>query len=485
MNRLAPQMLSDSNVLIDSDGQRIPPEEVQRAMRINVAAGCFGMLWMAMSINMALPMFLEAIGCSGFIIGLMTAVRMLAVSAQIPSAFIAERLHSRKRFWAATAMINRVLWFPVALLALIWHPEAVWIPLTVVALVGLSDAIGNASAAPWFSWMAELIPESQAGRFWGVRQSIITAVSLVGMWAAGAILDYFRTPTATGVGTTSPTGFAIVFALAGFCGVLDILIHLRVKEPKPGPAASVDGVWERILLPLRNRDFRVLTLGIGVWMFGVSIVAPFGLVYLKSSFPVTYSQVALVPIMGAFGSVATSFLLGALSDRMGARRVSAILMVLATLSVFPWFFVDSSFLKFHLPLIGQWSVPQVLVNQGIATFFCGSFFTGVALCQLQLIGQLSPGTGRTMAMASHWAVVGLLAALGSLLGGWLMDFFTMHRPFVAFPNGTAFSGLHVLIVVFTVVTWFIAVPLMLRIREDSASPKAEREPALAGKLGAE
>lgn len=448
--------------LFDITGRRITSVQIQQAMRVNICAGCFGMLWFVMSLNMPLTMFMEAVGASGFLIGLLTAVRQCAMAVQIPSAFISEHLGSRKWFWARLALMNRALWFAIAGLAYCWgKPGFSWIPAGVVIVVGISDLLGNMGAASWNSWMADLIPAKNAGSFWGRRQSIVTAASLIGMGVAGFALDLFRTP---GTYKTSPLGFALVFAIAAAFGMADVIVHLWVKEPRPAPAQTEAGLLQRLLAPLRNHDFRNLTLAMGVWGFAGSMLGPFSIVYLKRYFPVTYSNVAAVTIAGSLGSVATSFIFGALIDRLGARVLCAILMILAPLTAVPWFFVDSSFVTFHLPLIGNWSVPQVIVVIAISSFMGGSVFSGLGPCQFRLLALLSNSSGRTMSMAVHWSVYGLIAAFGSLAGGRFMDFFEAHHFLYTLPNGTFFSFLHAIIIAFALIAWGVAIPLVLSIR---------------------
>ena len=453
--------MSEKTQLFDISGRRITSVQIQQAMRINIAAGCMGMLWFAMSLNMPLTMFMEATGVSGFLIGLLTAVRQCVMAVQIPSAFISEHLGSRKWFWARMALVSRGLWFVIALLAFYWHPGSWWIPVGVVTLVGLSDLLGNVGAASWFSWMADLIPAKNSGRFWGRRQSIVTAASLIGMGIAGYALDQFRNPETN---KTSASGFALVFAIAAACGVTDIIVHLRVKEPRPAPAQAKEGLLQRVLAPLRNRDFRSLTLALGVWSFGCSMLGPFSIIYLKRYFPVTYTHIALITIAGSLGSVSTSFIFGALIDRLGARVLCAILMMLAPLTAVPWYFVDTSFLALHLPFFGDQYVPQVIVIIAISTFMGGSIFSGIGPCQLRLSALLSNSSGRTMSMAVHWSLIGLIAAFGSLSGGQLMDFFKAHPLPYSLPNGIPFSFLHVFIIIFALLTWGVAIPLILSIR---------------------
>ncbi len=430
-------------------------------MRINIGAGSLGMLWMAMSINMPLAMFMEAVGASGFLIGLLMTIRFTAMTAQIPSAFFSERLDSRKPLWAWFAFIHRFLWFVIAGLAFWWQPELTWLPVILIVLVGLSDLLGNAGSALWLSWMTDLIPSKISGRFWGRRQGIVMIASLLGMGIAGYALDQFRDPVSN---KTTTIGFGVVFAIAAVCGVLDIIVHLWVREPRPAPSEISLGRWRRLLAPLKNRDFRHLTLGIGAWSYGASMLATFSIIHFKRDFPVTYTHVAALTIAGALGAIATSHLLGALTERLGPRVLCAILMVLAPLTAGSWFFVDTSFSTFHLPWGGIWSIPQVLAVQFVATFLGGCLFAGIAPCQLQLAGLLSKSSGRTMALAVHWSLAGLIAALGTLTGGWIMDACTRHPLPWVLPNGMPLSYMHVIVVLFALGVWIVALPLILSIR---------------------
>src|ERR1700744_6365282 len=133
---------------IDSrDTPAISEEELEMSMRKNVVAGALGTVWLVAVYGLPLPLFMQAIHATGFQLGLMGAVRQAAMFAQLPSAFFVERLHWRKPYWAMIATTHRSLWLVPALLPLLWPSgEAHWVPVLIVVL-GISDALGNASTA--------------------------------------------------------------------------------------------------------------------------------------------------------------------------------------------------------------------------------------------------------------------------------------------------------------------------------------------------
>jgi MFS family permease len=441
--------------LVDSKGRPISRHDLFVAMGINTVAASFGSLWQAMTYGMPLIMFMQAIGASGVVIGLVTTVRLLAVSAQIPAALASENLGSRKPFWSRFALVHRFLWFIVAGLAFWCAPSRWWLPLAIVALVGASELLGNASTAPWLSWMADLIPLPIAGRFWGIRQSVATAASLGGLVIAGQILDAAHDPLS---GQARPHGFALVFAIAASLGMADIVVHLFVREPRPVPSPLGAALHRRILAPFANRDFRLLAFCLGAWNFGLSMTTAFALVYLKRDFGVTYSQLAALGIAAALGAVVTGYGFGELMDRIGARRLGAILLFATPLSLAPWLLVNHSTVS-----AGPFVFPQCIALLSLAGIAGGAISSALALCQLRLATELSSPQGRTMSMAVLWSFVSLLGALGPTAGGLLMDSFPPGLR-LAIPSGLPFSFYHAQLLLFTALLWFVALPLLLSIR---------------------
>lgn len=445
--------------LIDPKGRRISRRDLLVSMGVNIVAGSFGSAWFAMTLGMPFTMFMQAIGASGVIIGLVTTVRLLVMTVQIPAAIASESLGARKPFFSHFALVHRSLWFVAAGLACWCSPHKWWLPAVLVALVGASDLLANASVAPWLSWMADLIPLPIAGRFWGIRQSVITAASLGGLVLAGQILDAARDPA---TGQARPRGFAVVFAVAACFGIIDILIHLFVREPQPAPSPSGGALVRRILAPFASRDFRLLTLSLGAWNFGLSMIGAFSFIYLKRDFAVTYSQLAALSIAAALGAIVTGYGSGLLMDRIGARRLTAILMFAAPFPLAAWLWLRHSTISF-----GPFVFPQSIAVLSVAGIVSGAIYSAVALCQFRLATGLSSPRGRTMSMAVHWSFVGLLAALGPTAGGLVMDYFpSPSRLSLIIPSGLPFSFYHAQLILVTIIMWLISLPLLLAIREE-------------------
>jgi MFS family permease len=446
----------------DHDHSTISEEELVVSMRKNIAAAALGTVWLVAVYGLPLPLFMEAIKASGFQLGLMGAVRQAAMFAQLPSAFLVERLDRRKPYWATVAITHRALWLVPALLPLLWPGgSASWVIVLIVAL-GVSDMLGNASTAPWLSWMADLLPANRAGRFWGRRQRWLSLVVLLAALAYGWILDATNRP---GYGLL---GFSIVFGAAAIFGVADIVVHLGVLEPPPVRSAPGQTPWRRIVAPLRSRDFRRLTLAMGAWTAALALPGYFNgtpgffnVVYLHEAFGASYSQASWLVLASAFGAVLWSHPIGHRIDHYGARRVAMFLVAVGPLFTLVWFLAAPTHL--HLPLLG--AVPQPVILMSAASLIIGGFYAGMQLCQLRLTQIFTPNAGRTMAMAVHWSSVGMIGALGALSGGWIKDHMPAAWKMVALPMGASFSYFHVLIILQVLLAWGVALPLLWSVAE--------------------
>ncbi len=448
--------------LIDSAGNRLGQRAIHRGLRISVGASALGMFWAATAMGIATVMYMECLGASGIMIGLVATVQQLAMVMQLPSAFFAELMKTRKPLWAVTTLTQRMLWFIPAFLPLAFQQTPLAAAWGMLAVITLSSVLMQAGTPIWLSWMADLIPEHIRGRFWGMRQSVTMAGYLAGMMFVGWTLDHFPDPRTAG---GSFKGFAIVFSLATLAGVADILIHMLVPEPRTERASLDSGAWKRFMAPLRNHDFRIITIAFSAWTFALGVVGSFSVIYLSRYFHASYRGLAAVTIAASLSTILFSALWGRIMDAIGARAFGALMLTIAPIFGFSWFFVMDTQLPFTLPVIGSFTAAQPIVLIAVVNLLAGAVYAGVSLCQLNLTSALAPKEGRTMAMAVHWTIAGGIGALGPLTGGALMDWLSAGQLRLRLPTGEPMAFYHVLVLIHTAILWFIVLPLLMRVRK--------------------
>jgi MFS family permease len=450
--------------LQQTDGTPLTERQIRRGLRVNIFAGATGMMWAAVALGMPLTMFMESIKASGVLIGLSATVQQLATLVQLPAAFVSEWLSSRKQYWFISAFVHRACWLFVPFLpyALADHADAM--AATVVAIVAISSVLGQASAASWWSWMTDLVPDRLRNRFWSTRQSMVFTSYLVAMGAAGYVLDYFPDPGQAG-GTF--LGFAIVFGAAALLGCSDIVIHMGVPEPRPSPPRRDRNILQRLLAPWRNSDFRALTLAMGAWAFSVGLIGPFGMLYMKREFGISYTGITATVVSATLGTILASLMWAYVMDRISARNFGIITMILAPACGLAWFFATPGLVTIPVPFAADWRVPQAVLVLTASSFIAGAVYSGVGLAQSSLLGAVCPREGRTVAMAVHFSVIGLMAAVGPVLGGLVVDHFGELGVTARTPSGPRFGFVHALVVLHLATTWLLAAPLLTRIRRRS------------------
>ena len=443
-----------------TSGARLNSRRLRRALSLSILASSSGMFWLFAAFGMPISMLMESLGGKALLVGMVVTIQQVATITQIPVALLAERLKTRKFFWAITALIHRMVWI-VPVLAITWlNPQSSAARWTILGALMVSAVFANANIPLWFSWLGDLVPDRMKSRFWGRRQGFTMIVYLLATFGAGWILDRFPDPQHPG---GSYMGFVIVFTIAWISGLLDIVIHLFVPEPQAAPVERDGTTLQRILAPLRDRPFRCLTLAYGVWFFSVGLVGSFGMLYLKRQFGVTYTQLSATLISASVATAASGFLWARMMELVGVRAFGAAMMLVAPLMGAAWFMMTDRVVGITLPFVGLLTMPQPVAILLVMNLFSGAFYSGVGLCQLTLSGSLAPRANPTMAMATHWTIVGLMGAAGPLVGGLVTDWVTLHPLPFTLPTGLPFGFMHVLVIIQVLVVWFVALPMLLRV----------------------
>ena len=447
-----------------ADGRIMDAPEVYRALKISTIAGSLGMAWFAICFGVPITMLMESLSGTGVAIGLIVTIQQLAMLIQIPSALFFEGMPSRKKLWASLAVIHRAFWFIPAFVPFLFSGTPSVAATAILAAIAASAVIGQVCGPMWQGWMADLIPEKISGRFWGIRQSIVTVSFLVATGFSGWILDLFPDPRKPG---GSYTGFTIVFTIAAIFGILDILVHLLVPEPRHGSYrkhVNLSDLMDRIVAPLKNPNFRWMTFSLSLWYLAFGLIGSFGIVYLRREFNFTYTELSMLAVSASLGPVLCGILNGYIIDKIGARTFCAILMFVVPLLSSAWFFLSYEKFMFGVPFFNAFIIPEPLLLLLFVNLVAGALCGGVGICQLHLINVLSPRDGRGMAIAVHWTIIGLMSASGPIIGGMVMDYFTKFPFSVKLLSGVPFSFFHLLLIIHLLIISFVAAPLMLKVK---------------------
>ena len=300
----------------------------RRSMGLITLGWIFGSVWLTATTGSPTTVFLKELGASPFQFGLVAALPFVASLLSLPASLLIECTGERKKIFLYGLYLQRLLWFPIALLPLwlVSHHGSAAAPGAMrlfLLLVFIMHAAGAAGGPAWVSWMADVVPDRVRGKYfsrrrqWGLVSAIPTAL------LAGWMLDKC---SAAGDAMTTLRWCAIVFMCAAVFGVADIHLFQYLPDAPKAPRRGL-GLLRALGGPLRDRQFLWFAAFVGTLTFAVGFMHQFVTLYLLDKKHVGLSSgatqlvVLVVPMAAQFLALPVW---GRAVDRMGKKPVLAI-----------------------------------------------------------------------------------------------------------------------------------------------------------------
>ena len=172
--------------------------------------------------------FALALSSSAFQIGILTSLSSLVRPlSQVYGSRLIER-KSRKSVVTAFVLLQSLMWFPVLALSYLFINNlfSSYLPYVLIAFYTILVALGGITYPAWFSWMGDLIPEKDRGRYFGIKTKITGLVGLSVAIIGAFLLDFFKTQG------LALLGFSILFALAATFRFIAFLLLKKQYCPK-------------------------------------------------------------------------------------------------------------------------------------------------------------------------------------------------------------------------------------------------------------
>ena len=418
-----------------------------RAMHISIFSGSSAVVWqLVCSIQPLFNVFFQNyLGATAGQLGLLVTIIQFTGIFQILSIFLYGWIGRQKPIYMIGHILHRSLTAIIAFIAFYvargGSNERGILVITIV--MGISWCFANATSACWWGWVADLFPKVTRGEFFMRRSAIIQIVNIVWFFVASTMLDIFPKDSAL-------TVFGVISSVGAVAGILDVISQIVTPEPLPDkkPVFEVSAVFE----PLKNHDFVKYAVAIGLATFSMNLISPFQSPYVVSpehiGAPNTW--LGIMSMLTQFLWVLVAPFWGTVMDRWGRKPV----VIAGTLLVVSWFgylFLTSGNYFIVLPIIAV-----------VAGLLSPAFWEG----SNQMMLSLAPEKNRVSYVAWYLAIVGIVSAPGSLVGGMLSD---------------ALNTVHLIIGSFTIINFHIVQLLSIllccgcaflisRVREGSEKP---------------
>jgi MFS family permease len=366
---------------------------VQRGLRLSIVEGALSNIHVSVTTGAFLTGFALLLGVSDFELGVIGALPFIGQLFQFVGAYLEERLGERRRLVVLTAGVSRTLWALFAALPFLGGLGDARLPIFLLVLMVSQALIGIAGNA-WTSWMSDLVPPRQRGRYFGARNTVTSVTAMASTWLAGRTLDYYDGAN------NAALGYALIFGMAVVSAIAGVIVLSRQPEPRMPQRPRVRPV-ELFSAPLRHPRFRALILTATGWSIATGIASPFFNAYGIQNLKLSFATLALFGVATSAVALVTQPYIGRLQDRYGDRRV--LIISVGGVVLLPWGWILST--------------PTFLLPLWMTSIFSGVFWPGITQGLLNLVMDRAPVEGRGAYVAAYGAVTGIGTFAASLLGG--------------------------------------------------------------------
>lgn len=365
---------------------------VRRWFTFITLEGAFATIFIVLSGGAFLTGLALLWGADDFAIGLLAAVPFLAQIAQLFSAYAINKTGKRKSitFWGL--FFGRQIWW--ILVPLLLFCDGNWRLVVLIATVLISSVLVMVASPGWLSWMADLVPERIRGRYFGGRSAVVALATILSTIIGGIVLDRFQHFELHNL------GFSVII-ISGCLGALVAVFLLkklpetRLKSPK------IDINLALMLEPLKDGNYRRLSIIFFAWNISVGISAAFFIPHMFSYLKMNFTEISLYLGLASLAAILLNRPWGKIIDRFGSRPVIAF----------------CSFGIVLVPLIWWLPNPKTIWILVFEAIYSGSLWTGFNLGAFNIPIANSPKEKRIVYLSVFSVVTGLGFFIASIIGG--------------------------------------------------------------------
>ena len=414
-----------------------------RSLRLANADGSLATAFGTLVSGAFLVGLIQRLGGSDLWIGVLTAIPNLIGILQIPGAIWGRSFNSYKRFVTPGGLIWRTMYIPFIFVPFLPIPNAA--KLTVLTISVFIASIATMLVNPIYNdWLAEMVPPNSRGFYFSRRNAICTAVgAIVGILGAVA-LDQMRSAHHDDLAYSVIFGTGLAFAAAS------MFYFLKMQDlPRANPVRQnlKDGI-RAIGAPFGDKHYQKVLIFLAVATFGQTFAGNFYIAFGRETLALNFVILVGAGTIQAVGQVLSAKFWGFLSDKYGNKPALIISGLGLALNPLAWVFCMP-----HHTAFNEW----LLLT---SSFVMGIFWSGVNICQFNLMLATANPEDRANYIGSGMTVTSILGGIGPLLGAILMASLRSHgSPEVAYK---------IVFIVGSVVR-VVTVFCLLQIREEGSS----------------
>lgn len=377
-----------------------PDEEkarIKKSLRYSIFDGSFYSIMAGFGESFFTPfaIFLKA---NNMELGILSALpQFLGSVLQIASKKLMNIFKSRKKFSYLAAFFHALTIIPIALSVFMGNLSIYWL----IFFVCMYWIIAMSAGPAWSSWMADLVPESERGKYFGNRSRIVGFVLLISLLGAGIVMEYFK-----GTGRIV-IGFMALFGIATIARLISFLFLTREYEPEYTQVPGDTLPLKHFVQNMRSNNFGIYVIYMALTNFAIFIAAPFFTAYMLNDLKLSYVTFTGVTIVSLLVKNISLPFWGKAADEFGARKTLALASLLIPITSLMWIFLSPS--------------PNVVIYLAIIHAVSGFLAAGFELSTFNfLLDATSPGI-RQLQVSYNSFFSGIAVLFGGIAGGFLVN----------------------------------------------------------------
>ncbi len=379
--------------------------------------------------------FALALGANSFHIGLLSSFSsLLSPFGQVHGSKLMEK-YPRKRIAIRSKIVRFLLLILMMVLGYVAYSysHSILLVYSLIFLFATMMFFQGIAHPAWFSWMGDLVPAEQKGRYFSNRNRIAGIFGLSAFILAAFLLEIFKDKNLVLL------GFVFLFGISAFFTILSGYFLSKVFNPQ---FRVKKGYYFSFFEFIKQPDaFSKLSLLQMLFYFSIMISAPFFAVYMLEDLGFNYLVFTAVTMSSTVFYLIFVPLAGKFSDEYGNVKLIYVSAFLFPLVPLLWVF-----LKDPLMLI---FIPGLISGIANAAFIIGvTNFTYDALAPQK----------RGLSVSYSSLLTGIGMFFGGLLGGLLTQFIP-----ITFIKPVFFS--FILSSVLMAISFFLILPRISEVRQ--------------------
>jgi len=387
----------------DISGNLIKQSRIKRSITLLIITGGAGSVWFTFcGVGQILNVFIQNhLGASDQLLGILNGFLSFVGVFNMGAIFLYYYAKRIKPVFVFVTFLSKSSAFFLSAAAFFVHfggNKATALIVVILSTVLLSSVANNLTGPLWWTWISHLIPEKKRASLLGIRTSISQFSSILLFFAATFCLDFFQ--------VSLFFVYGLFYLIAGISGLTDIILHCFIPEPYHPREGKL--TFSSFIAPLKDKTFMKFAMIIGFTNTSINISIPFQAPYITNPDTIGAPNIwlGIMFIISQVTWIVMAPFWGTMIDRLGKKPV-ILFGLLAPLAFSGYIFLNSENYYFVLPLIA--------FSYG---FLSPAFSNGIT----QLMLSFTPDVNRVSYIGWFHSMMGIIGALGPVLGGYIMGF---------------------------------------------------------------